>query len=117
MAVVHDGELGEEKRGREWPHGHGFVVDLLGSGGDPRTTQGGSRPPAAIPPSWRCTGESGVGRKGQWTMGWRGVEESELGAASFYNRWPVHGGRGATVVQGTTGRVPRVGARPATMLG
>ena len=60
VAVVHDGELGEERREREWPHGHELVVDHLGSGGAPRTMQGGSSPAAAIPPSWRCTGGGGV---------------------------------------------------------
>ena len=49
-----------------------------------------------------------------------GVEwcgEIELGAASLYSRWPVHGGHGDGAVQWTDGRVRRVGARPATVLG
>ena len=50
---------------------------------------GGSSSSAAIPPSWRCTREGGVGRKGQWAMGWRGVDEFVLGAARLNSRAPA----------------------------
>ena len=48
----------EGQRGRGQQRHDDFMLDInLGSGGK---LQGSSSPAAAIPPSWRCTGEGGV---------------------------------------------------------
>ena len=77
VAVVHGRGLGEERREREWQHGHDLVVVHLGQWRSSQRLRGGSGSAAASPPSWRCTGEGGVG--GEAVAGW--VVECGSGAA------------------------------------